>query len=294
MIQRIGFIGLGAMGTPMAWNLRKGGFDLAVYNRSPTPCLPFREAGVAVAESPAALAGDVDALVVMVGDPPALDAVSRDAEGFVAALRPEALVINMSTVSVDATLRLAEAVKSRAGRFVDAPVAGTVKPAEEGTLLVLAGAEAADLDAASPVLRAMAKEILRCGAVGQGTRMKLAFNLILGGMVELMAEAFVLAERGGLDTSDLLHAIGASSLAAPLYQARGGAMRDGRFAKQFPSKWMFKDLDLVLQEGALSGVPLPVTASVREMFNAACSQGHGDEDIAAVLQVMRRLAGSHR
>lgn len=294
MIRRVGFIGLGAMGVPMAWNLHRAGFELSVFNRSPAPLQAFREAGIVTADSPAALAKGVDAVVIMVADPPALEAVSSGTNGILSALRPGTLVANMGTVSHQATRRLGEAVAALGGRFVDAPVVGTVKPAEDGNLLVLAGADAQDLAAAEGLLRPLAKRVFHCGTVGQGTRMKLAFNLLLAGMVELLGEAFVLAERGGVDTGLLLEVIGDSSLGAPLFQARGTAMYEGSFAKQFPTKWMLKDLDLILQEGRCAGVPLPVTASVGELFSAACSQGHAEEDIAAVLQVIRRLAGSHR
>ena len=197
-MQSIGFVGLGAMGASMAWNIHKAGHALSVYNRSPQRAAPFAEAGLTVHDSPAALAAGADAVVIMVTDPGALHAVLHGSEGLLAGLRPGAVVINMSTVSPDATAAAHAAVSAAGGRFVDAPVSGTVKPAEDGTLVVLAGGAPADVDAVLPVLECMGKTVIRCGEVGTGTRMKLVLNLMLGGMMAMLGEGLALGQAMGL------------------------------------------------------------------------------------------------
>lgn len=290
-MQSIGFIGLGNMGAPMAWNIHKAGYRLSVYNRTAARAQPFRGAGVAAAATPAALAADADVVVVMVTDPAALHGVIAGKDGVVDGLKSGATVINMSTVSPDASLEAARIVAEHGGRFVDAPVSGTVKPAEEGTLVVLAGGAREDVEAVTPLLETMGKDVVYCGDVGSATRMKLVLNLLLGGMMELLAEALALGRGFGLDGAAILKSVAAGPLGAPLYAMKGEAMLAGRFAKQFPVELMFKDLDLVLQAAGKLAVPLPATAAVRERFNAARALGHGDEDMAAVIQVFNKLSG---
>jgi 3-hydroxyisobutyrate dehydrogenase-like beta-hydroxyacid dehydrogenase len=290
-MQSVGFIGLGNMGAPMAWNIHKAGYRLAVYNRTAERAQPFDDAAIAVAATPAALAGEVDVVVVMVTDPAALHAVIAGTDGVVNGLKPGATVINMSTVSPDASVEVASVVEEHGGRFVDAPVSGTVKPAEQGTLVVLAGGAREDVEAVTPLLETMGRQVVYCGGIGDATRMKLVLNLLLGGMMELLAEALALGKGFGLDGAAILKAVAAGPLGAPLYAMKGEAMLAGRFAKQFPVELMFKDLNLVLQAAGQLAVPLPVTAVSRESFNAARALGYGDEDMAAVIQVFDKLHG---
>lgn len=281
-MQKVGFIGLGAMGAPMARNLHRAGFELRVWNRSPGPRAAFERNGIPVAGSPAALAADADAVVIMVSDPPALEAVLG---GVCEGLRTGGTVINMSTVSHHATLAALASVQARGGYFVDAPVSGTVKPAQDGSLVILAGAEAGDLARVQPLLDAVGKKTIHCGGPGQGTRMKLVINLMLGGMLALLAEGLNLGGRGGLDPERLLEAIGGGPLGAPLYAVKGRMMLDDRFDKQFPLDLLGKDMDLLLQEAAGHGLPLYVSAAVRERVSAARGAGYGDEDMAALYKL---------
>lgn len=289
--QRIGFIGLGHMGTPMAWNLHRAGFPLAVYNRSQERARPFAEAGLTVADSPAALAGAVDTVILMVTDGAALKAMLEGDDGVLAGLSAGQRVVNMSTVQPDATREAAEAVQAAGGRFVDAPVSGTVKPAEDAMLVILAGGAEADVSAVEPALAAMGKKVLHCGDIGQGTAMKMVVNLLLGDMMHALAEGLSLGEGLGLDSRQILELIGNGPLAAPLFQLKGEAIHQGNFAKQFPIDLLFKDLGLILDAAGQAGVPLPQTAAVRESYSAARAQGHGDEDMAAIIRVYERALG---
>lgn len=289
-MQTVGFIGLGAMGAPMAWNLHQAGYPLGVYNRSPARTRPFAEAGITVHKTPRALAAASEVVIVMVSDPGALRRVLFDGEGLLKGLVPGSYVINRSTVDHGTTLEAAKSVAAHGGRFVDAPVSGTVKPAEEGRLTILAGAASEDLRAVEALLRCMARDIVHCGGAGQGTRMKLVVNLMLGGMTALLAEALTLAEAFELRAEDLLEAVAKGPMNAPLYQAKGRMMTAGRFPRQFPVELMFKDLNLLLAEAGNAGVPLPTTAAVRELFSAARALDLGGQDMAAVVRVLERLS----
>ncbi|MEJ2360439.1 MAG: NAD(P)-dependent oxidoreductase [Gammaproteobacteria bacterium] len=293
-MKNVGFIGLGAMGAGMARNVSKGGFTLSVFNRTQSRSKAFAEQGVRVYDSPANLVNDNDAVIIMVTDPDALDAVLAGEHGVLAGLQNKqagtTLVINMSTVSPAATLRAAEQVTAAGGRFVDAPVSGTVKPAEDGTLIILAAGEDGDLDQATPLLNTMGKAVVRCGACGQATRMKLVLNLILAGMMQSLAEGLSLAASQNIDGDAVLAALSGGPLGAGLYQMKGGMMLSDNFTKQFPVDLMFKDLNLVLNAAGQANLPLPMTAAIRETFSAARGLGYGDEDMAAVIKVIRHLS----
>lgn len=294
-MENVGFIGLGAMGGAMARNIAKAGYTLSVYNRSDARSKPFRDEGVTVHANPAAITQTNDVIIIMVTDPTALSQVVESDSGILAGLQHKApastLIINMSTVSPKATLDTAAKIQAAGGRFVDAPVSGTVKPAQDGTLIILAAGDAADLAAAEPILKTMGKAVVHCGKTGQATRMKLVLNLMLAGMMQCLAEGLSLAESQHLDGRAVLDALAGGPLGAGLYQMKGGMMLGDDFSKQFPIDLMFKDLNLVLDTAGKAHLPLPMTAAVRETFSAARGLGYGDEDMAAVIKVLRQLHG---
>ena len=290
-MDKVAFAGLGAMGSAMAWNIHRGGYPLGVYNRTATATEPFREAGVHIYSDPRSAAARADVVVIMVTDGRALHEVVSGPDGIAEGLTAGKAVINMSTVGPEETAAAAEAVSAKGAAFVDAPVSGTVKPAEDGTLVILAGGESNAVSRVTPILKTMGQEVVRCGGVGQGTRMKLVLNLMLGNMMQALAEALMLGKDFNLDPETILQAIGGGGMAAPMYQAKGRAILDGRFTKQFPIHLMFKDLNLVLQAAGEVRVPLPQTAATRECFNGAMAHGLGDEDMAAVVKCLELLTG---
>lgn len=291
-MQRIGFIGLGIMGGAMAHNVHRAGFQVAVFNRTPQRVQAFRERGIPVHSTPRSLAEACDAVVVMVTGPEALASVVGDPEGgLTAGSLAGKVVINSSTVSPEATLQSAEWIAAAGGEFLDAPVSGSRIPAETATLVFLTGGDGQVLERCRPLLQAMGKAIIPCGGIGQGTRMKLAINLLLAGMVQALAESLILSRGMGLDPALLLQALGAGPLAAPILTLKGEAMTGRAFDKHFPLSLLFKDLNLILEEGGRRGIPLPATAALRECYNAAMARGLGDEDMAAVIKVLELLAG---
>lgn len=286
-----GFIGLGTMGEPMAWRLHEAGYLRAVHNRSPRATRPFAEAEVTVTDSPAALAAEADVVIVMVTDDAALDEVLRKGGGLLAGIGAGSLVVNMSTVSRTANEAAAEAVEAAGGRFLEAPVSGTRKPAEMGALTILAGGDASDVARVQPLFDAMGKATVHCGGVGQGTDTKHAVNLLLGGMMQAFSEALVFGRKRGVAFDTLIEAVTTGATDSPLYQLKGKAIGARNFEKQFPIKLLLKDLDLVLDAGRESGAYLPLTAGVRECVNAANAAGHGDEDMAALVKLLESVAG---
>ncbi|MFC7044373.1 NAD(P)-dependent oxidoreductase [Halobacteriaceae archaeon GCM10025711] len=290
-METVGFIGLGAMGAPMAWNVRGAGYDLRVWNRTTERAEPFQDEGATVCSSPREVAEGADVVVTMVTDDDALFDVLEGEDGVFAGLEENTVLMNMSTVSHDATARAADEANRRGAEFVDAPVSGTVGPAQEGVLTVLVGGDDAIVEMVTPVLEAMGSDVVRCGPVGQGTNMKLFINLLLGGVMETFAEALVFGKAHDLDVDTMLDVVGSGPVAAPLLTAKGEAIRDGDFAPQFPVDLLFKDLDLVLDAAGDAEVPLPATAATREAVNGARALGHGDEDMAAVVRFLEETAG---
>lgn len=286
----IGWIGLGAMGEPMARRLLQGGRLHGVYNRSDAPTRPFREEGVHVYPAPRPLATACDVVVVMVRDDAALEAVLFEDEGVVSGLRPGDIVVNMSTVSAAATAEAAVGVAAAGGHFVDAPVSGTVGPARQGTLVVLASGEDEVLEAIAPVLETFGS-VRRLGPAGQGTRAKLFINLLLGASMQALAEALVFGTRQGLDLATMLDIIDGGALAAPMFRLKGESIGARAFEKQFSVDLLLKDLDLALDEAREGGVYLPQAAATREAVSGVRALGHGEQDIAALVRLLESVSG---
>jgi 3-hydroxyisobutyrate dehydrogenase/2-hydroxy-3-oxopropionate reductase len=289
-MERVGFIGLGAMGAPMAWNLAEAGYDLGVYNRTAAKTEPFADAGVETYDTPDDLAAASDVVVTMVTGPEALRDVVLGDEGVRSGLAPGTVVVDTSTVSGDATDEVAAGVRDAGGRFVDAPVLGTVGPAEQGELLVLAGADETVLREVRPLLEAFG-EVRHVGGVGDGTSMKLTTNLLLGVLMEGFAEAMAFADGQGLPLDEVLDVVRNGVLGAPLYDYKAPVVRERTFEPQFPVDLLFKDLNLVLDAAGDTAVPLPATAATREAANATRALGHGDEDMAALLKHLEAVTG---
>lgn len=287
----VAFVGLGAMGTPMAQNLADAGHLSCVYNRTRGKTEPFTEKGIDVAGSPKECAEGADAVVIMVTGDEAVKAVLAGPNGIAGGLAGGAVVIQMSTVSVGATMDAAQTVQSAGGRFVDAPVSGTIGPARQGALTVLAGGDDETLDEVEPILSVMGDPVKRCGKVGDGTKTKLFTNLLLGGQLQVFAEALVFGRKHGLSLDHMKDVISSSPVHAPLYDYKFPVVEDRDFEKQFPVDLLLKDLDLILEAGKEEGVFLPQTAATREAVSGTSAAGHGDEDMMAVIKLLERVAG---
>lgn len=290
-MQKVGFIGLGTMGTPMAWNVHRAGYELGVYNRSEHRTQPFRQEHISVFQTPAGLADWADIIIIMVFGPAALMSVLNESEGLTRAKIVGKIIINMSTVSREATLAVDDLVSGCGAFFLDAPVAGSKKPAEDGSLTILVGGSVELLESVRPLLGCMGKTIILCGATGAGTNMKLFINLLLGSLMQSFAEALTLGTSFGLHLEDMLETVRSSAVACPMFSVKGAAIGSGNFEKNFPVELIFKDLNLALQSAEREHVPLPVTAAAREAFSAAMDKGLGEQDMCAVIKVLEEATG---
>jgi 3-hydroxyisobutyrate dehydrogenase-like beta-hydroxyacid dehydrogenase len=291
VMEKIGFIGLGTMGTPMALNIRKAGYRLCVWNRNPAKVIPFNNLGITVCATPAEAAAACDVLVIMVFGTEALHAVLQGDYGLCGSLKPGCTVINMSTVSREATLAAAAAVEACGGVFIDAPVAGSKKPAEEGMLTILAGGDKAVVDRMTPLLNTMGRVIIYCGPTGQGTAMKLFINLFLGNLMQSLAEGLCIGSKMGLGLPNMLATIENSAVACSLFKVKGAAIASRNFSKNFSVDLIYKDLALLTEAADKAGVPLPLTAAAHKAFSGARALGCGDEDMAAVIKVIEAVTG---
>ena len=285
----IGFIGLGSMGLPMASNIAAAGFRLVVWNRtaSKSERLAARS-GARVAASPAILATEADLVITMVADGEVLLDLYEGPGGLARSLRPGTVCVDMSTISPGQAAALAGALAGAGCSFVDAPVSGSVALAEAGTLTVMAGGEARDVEAARPVLEAMSARIYHMGPVGSGATIKLAVNSIVYGLGQAVSEALVLAEAAGIERSRAYEVFANSAIAAPFVHYRREAfLKPGEVPVAFRMVLARKDLDLALDLAGGVGATMPQGELNREVILEAIDAGFGDHDMSAVAEHLR-------
>ncbi|MBM4293395.1 MAG: NAD(P)-dependent oxidoreductase [Deltaproteobacteria bacterium] len=289
MKPKIGFMGLGIMGGPMAANILKAGYPLLVYNRTPEKAQPLAQAGAEVAATPKALAQAADVIIVMVTGPEALHELLWGAHGAAEELNSPKAFINMSSVSPYYTRAMAQRLAPSGVNFVDAPVSGSKKPAEDATLLILAGGAPGQVAAVTPILQTMGKKVIYCGEAGQGSMMKMMVNLLLGAMMEGLAEALNFGKLGGLDLEAMLDVIFSGPLNCGLYQMKADMFRHNAFPVAFPLKHMTKDFKFVVDTAYQTGAPAPVAHQLLHLYRLGLSHGLGDQDFAAIYQVLNGL-----
>jgi len=284
----IGFVGLGIMGSAMAANLVKAGYHLTVWNRSPEKCKPLVASGAKAVPTPRQVAENSDIVCAMMATPQAVMAVRDGVDGILAGMAPGKGYLDFSTIDLETSKETARLARERGALFLEAPVAGSRKPAEDATLTIMAAGDRALFDTALPVMERMGKKILFLGEVGNAARMKLANNLIMGGMMASLAEGMALAARSGLDLSQLLEVLDSGAMSNPMFRLKGPAVAaNGEFPPAFPLKHMQKDLRLALRLAEEVGQPLFVTATVNELYKGALASGLGDSDFAAVSRLVR-------
>jgi len=279
---RVGFLGLGTMGTPMATNIAKAGFPLVVWNRTAAKVQSLLRLGATAGNSPAHVASEVDLVITMLSRPTDVEDVVLGPEGVLEGIRPRAALIDMSTVSPATSRKLAGAATTKQVEFLDAPVVGSKGPATDGALVILVGGLPQTLERCRPVLEAMGKRLIHAGNVGMGSTLKLATNLMLSHLMAGFAEAALLAKTAGVDPVRLLDVLEASTFRSPWYQAKGVGMLRGDFNPHFALKHMRKDLDLMAALAQELRLRLPVTDSVRQLYAEAERAGQAERDYSAV------------
>jgi 3-hydroxyisobutyrate dehydrogenase len=294
----IGFIGTGTMGRPMLANLVKKGFAVVAYDVVPAALADAVAAGARAAASPAEVARQSELVVTMLPSSSHVEAVYLGTAGVKDGVAAGRLCVDMSTIDPSVSRRVAAALAAQRVRFVDAPVSGGVPRATDGTLAIMVGGDARDVEEARPVLAAMGANIIHVGAVGSGEVAKLCNNLIAGVAAVAVSEAFRIAEGFGVDAKILTDVISKSSghtwIMEHMHPVPGLVARSASsqgYAPGFMTDLMAKDVGLALDFGAASGVPLPVTAVARQVLTAASVAGYGREDFSALAKVIQGLAG---
>ena len=290
MSKKIGFIGLGIMGGGMSRNILKNGYDLMVYNRSREKTEPLAEAGARVADSPGQMAEWADTVVLMLTGPEAVEAVLFGEAGLLTGAAKPDLLINMSTVSPAYARQLDGRLQEKGVAFIDAPVAGTREPAEEGTLVVFAGGPKETVAEAEALLLTMAKKIVPCGKAGMGSSLKMVFNLLLGSMLEGLCEAVNLGERLGFSKAFLLEAVQSGPLGCGLFGYKKDKLISGDYPVQFPLKHMTKDIRFALQTADEAGAAAPLGQLLFQVYRQGVGQGLGEADFAAVQKVIEAMS----
>jgi 3-hydroxyisobutyrate dehydrogenase-like beta-hydroxyacid dehydrogenase len=272
------------MGTAIAERLLAAGYELAVHNRSPAKAEPLGAGGATVCETVGELAGAVDIVLTSLADDNALEGVAVDVAS---AARPGTLLVDLSTVSPAASARVAAVAAGASLLYLRAPVSGNPSVVRAGNLTFITSGPREALERAESTLLAIGRTIHDVGEGEQARVVKLAINLVIGGLAELMAEALVLSETSGVTRAALLETMGDSAAGAPFVKYKTEPLLRDDYAATFTTRLMEKDIDLVLAEAASAGVLLPLGSELKKRLRAAIDAGYGDDDFMALFPYLR-------
>jgi 2-hydroxy-3-oxopropionate reductase len=291
MDEKVGFIGLGIMGQGMARNLFEAGFDLCIWNRSPDRLAALAASGCRTAVSPADLAAQSSIVITCVSDTPDVEAVLLGQNGVIAGLQPGSLIIDMSTISPRATREMAATFSARGSHMLDAPVSGGSEGAERGTLTIMVGGDAAQVERAMPLFRVMGQNVTHVGSHGDGQMVKLVNQVLVVVNMLGVSEAFILAQAGGLDLERTLAAVSPGAAGSWMLSYRGPQVLQRDWRPGFTIDLQQKDLRLVMEAADELGVPALATAMVFNFYRSLQAQGLGHEGNHALVKALERLAG---
>ncbi len=278
----------------MAARLLAAGAPITVWNRSAERITDLAAKGARGARTPSDAAYDADVVITMLADPVALQQVLSAPDGVAKTLRRGALLIDCSTVGPVAARATAEQCAARGAAYVDAPVLGSVPAAQEGTLTIFAGGSATDVERARPVLAHLGKTIMPTGEAGSANALKLVMNLLIGGQTELMAEAFLLADRMGLPPNIVTEALTGSVLNSAFVGYKAPQLLERKFAPLFTTALLLKDIDLALDLARAHGLPLPGVRAVRDAYAGAASAGRREDDFSSVIATLDVTEGGEQ
>jgi 3-hydroxyisobutyrate dehydrogenase-like beta-hydroxyacid dehydrogenase len=284
-IERVAFLGLGIMGSRMAANLHRAGFDVTVWNRTRARA---EEHPAKAAETAADAARGAQAVITMVVDAPEVEAVLFGPDGAAGGMAPGTLAIDMSTIAPSASRAIAERLAEGEVRFLDAPVTGSRPKAEDATLTIMVGGAAEDHERALPLFEAMGELIVHAGPQGHGSMAKLINNTVAAANAAALAEALELARRTGLDTDALRQVMSAGSGGSAMLELKAGPMLERDFEPLFKLSHMLKDVRHCLAEAEAAGAPLRLAREVEHLYAEAEALGHGDDDFASVIESIQR------
>ncbi|KAJ0113726.1 hypothetical protein Patl1_03209 [Pistacia atlantica] len=316
----VGFLGLGIMGKAISMNLLQHGFKVTVWNRTLSKCNELVAHGATIGESPAEVVKKCKITIGMLADPPAALSVVFDKGGILEQICPGKGYIDMSTVDPETSTKISQVYRSlnsfgleeycflhliietcvdtdslgvtvnaKGGHFLEAPVSGSKQPAETGQLVILSAGEKELYDEAIPALNVIGKKSFFLGEIGNGAKMKLVVNMIMGCMMNAFSEGLVLSEKSGLDPRTLLEVLDLGGIANPMFRGKGPGMLQGNHSPAFPLKHQQKDIRLALALGDENAVSMPVAAAANETYKTARSLGLGDLDFSAVYEAVKGL-----
>jgi 2-hydroxy-3-oxopropionate reductase len=290
MALRFGYIGLGIMGKPMTLNLLRAGFAGTVWGRRAESMAPLTAEGAGTAATPAELAAAVDVVFINVSDTPDVEQVLFGPDGVAQGARPGLVVVDHSTISPTATMRMAAALAEKGVEMLDAPVSGGEQGAISGTLTIMVGGKAEVLEKVRPLLEAEGKTITHVGDHGAGQMAKACNQLIIAQTMMGIAEAFTMAEAAGVDPARVREALLGGFAYSKVLEVHAERMLNRVYKPGFKARLHRKDMAIALQTAADLGLPVPGTALATQLINAAVGQGRGEEDSAVVAEVQRLLA----
>ncbi len=282
---KIGFIGLGIMGSRMAANLQKNGHTLVLYNRTKARADELLANGASWADTPAQVGEQAELVITMLAHPQAVEAVAFGEAGLLATLNSGALWINCSTVNPSFSKEMAQATTAKQIRYLEAPVAGSKNQAAQAELVFIVGGAAEDVAEAQPLFEAMGSRVAHVGGHGQGTGLKVVVNTLLGTSMAAFAEALVLGEALGLSQEMLLNVLIGGPVVPPYMTSKKEKLVQGDFDPEFPLQWMQKDMHLAAVTAQEVGVTLPVGNVTKDMYRLAIRQGLGEADFSAIYQM---------
>jgi 3-hydroxyisobutyrate dehydrogenase len=291
MVKKVGFIGLGIMGMPMVRNLIRNGFEVTVYNRTTSKAERMAAEGVKIVDSPGKLAQDNSVIITMVSDTPDVESVILGENGIIEFIKADSVVIDMSTISPEATRKIAIRLKEKKAHMLDAPVSGGEQGAIDGTLSIMVGGDAKIFKRCWPVLKAMGKDITHVGSNGMGQTVKLMNQILVVGNLNAVVEALVFAQKQGVDLTRAIEAVKGG--AAGSWQLTNLAPRIVKrdFQPGFMVSLMQKDLRLIMEAAESMAVPLPATSLIHQMFCSLHTADEGTSGTQVLVKVLERLSG---
>jgi len=288
---KVAFIGMGTMGGPMAQNILNAGHDVTVHNRTREKEEPLAQAGAKRAVSPQEAAAGAEVIITCVSDTPDVETIILGDRGVVHGAQQGAIVVDMSTISPIATRRIAETLATKGIKMLDAPVSGGSEGAQNGTLTIMVGGEAADLETVMPVLEAMGKTITHVGPIGAGQITKAINQIIISGTYLTVAEGLTLGLKAGLDMPKIVQALSGGAASSWILSNRANNVINNAYPLGFRVKLHYKDLRIALDTARELGVNLPCTALVEQMETGLIARGYGDEDVSALARSIRESSG---
>jgi 3-hydroxyisobutyrate dehydrogenase-like beta-hydroxyacid dehydrogenase len=289
---KLGFLGLGIMGYPMARNLLRAGHEVALWSHTEAKAkeLAQTEKGV-FCDTPAKVGAFADCIFLIVGDTEMSKQVILGKDGVAEAAKAGTVIVDASTIAPDESRKIAEALKARGIKYIDAPCTGSTPGANAGTLTFMVGGDVQVYEQVKPYMEVMGKRFYHCGGSGMGLHAKLSQNLVLSNIIQAFNEAIVLSTKAGVEPQLMLDILANSAAKSGLIEFKAPYVLSRDFTPQFSLKWMHKDVGLILDSGKELNVPLPLTSLTRQLFQAAISSGYAEEDFCSSIKVLEGFAG---